>query len=261
MNTTTQLNVAGVGPVELTYDDQGQGRALLLLHGGAGPISMSGFAEFASSARPVRVLTPTHPGFNGTPRPESLVDARGLAVLYAALLEELDLRDVTVIGNSLGGWIAAELAVLNPDSLGRVVIADGVGVAVEGHSVTDTSAMTLPEIQSLAYFEPENFRIDLTALTDEQRAAFAANAATLALYAGSVAMADPTLNERLRDVEVPTLVVWGEADGIADADYGRGFAAAIPAARFQLIERSGHVPQMETPETLLDIVWEFAEQG
>jgi len=60
-------------------------------------------------------------------------------------------------------------------------------------------------------------------------------------------------------VTTPTLVVWGDSDRIADADYGRAFAEAIPGARFQLLKDTGHLPQIETPEPLLDAVWNFVE--
>jgi len=65
-------------------------------------------------------------------------------------------------------------------------------------------------------------------------------------------MADPTLLGRLVNIDLPVLVLWGEADRIVDVDYGRTFAAAIPGARFMLLPRTGHVPQMETPEVLLE---------
>jgi pimeloyl-ACP methyl ester carboxylesterase len=64
-------------------------------------------------------------------------------------------------------------------------------------------------------------------------------------------MTDPGLRGRLAGVRVPTLVVWGEADRIADPDYGRAYAGAIPGARFALLRGTGHVPQVETPQLLL----------
>jgi len=72
-------------------------------------------------------------------------------------------------------------------------------------------------------------------------------------------MADTGLSARLSAVRKPTLVVWGDSDRIADAAYGRVFADAIPGAQFQLLSDSGHLPQIETPEALLDVVWAFAE--
>ena len=73
-------------------------------------------------------------------------------------------------------------------------------------------------------------------------------------------MQDPTLLGRLATVTVPTLVVWGEADRIGDLDYGRAYAAAIPGARFEVVARAGHLPQLENPEALHVLVRDFAEQ-
>ena len=71
-------------------------------------------------------------------------------------------------------------------------------------------------------------------------------------------MLDPTLATRLAAVRVPTLVVWGDADRIADVAYGRAFAAAIPGAKFELLSETGHLPQIESPAALLDVIWNFA---
>jgi pimeloyl-ACP methyl ester carboxylesterase len=71
-------------------------------------------------------------------------------------------------------------------------------------------------------------------------------------------MADPTLTARLATLEVPALVLWGESDGIVDADYGRGYAAAIPMARFRLLTATGHSPQLETPDQVLRAIWDSA---
>ena len=85
----------------------------------------------------------------------------------------------------------------------------------------------------------------------------AGNRATLGVYAGS--MNDAGLAGRLAGVTKPTLVVWGDSDRIVDPDYGRAYAEAIPGARFQLLADTGHLPQIETPDRLLDAIWTFAE--
>src|SRR5580692_7929706 len=110
--TVMTVTVDGVGPVPVTLTERGDGRPFLLLHGGAGPQSVDGFADLMAETHQVRVLTPIHPGFAGTPRPASLTSPAGLAALYFELLERLDLEGVTVIGNSMGGWMAAEMALL-----------------------------------------------------------------------------------------------------------------------------------------------------
>ena len=128
MTTVTRhLSIPGAGEVELVVDEQGDGAPFLLLHGGAGPASMQPFAALLAGRQAARVLAPVHPGFGLTSRPAALDDVRGLAQLYAAYLAELSLEDVTVIGNSVGGWIAVELALLAPARLSRVVLVDAVG--------------------------------------------------------------------------------------------------------------------------------------
>ncbi|MGD0853815.1 MAG: alpha/beta hydrolase [Acidimicrobiales bacterium] len=242
----------------MTYTDQGTGRSFLLLHGGAGPVSMSRFADLLRGERGARVLTPTHPGFSGTPRADALQDVKGLAVLYVSLMEALELSDVTVVGNSIGGWIAAEVAMLDSPRVSAVVIMDAVGIDVDGHPVADVSTRTFPEIQSLSYFEPEKFRIDPTTFSDAQRAIMAGNFAALGLYAGGSSMIDPTLRARLGSVRAPTLVIWGESDGIADVEYGRAFASAVKGAEFVIMDRAGHLPQLEVPDRVLPLVFDFA---
>jgi pimeloyl-ACP methyl ester carboxylesterase len=72
-------------------------------------------------------------------------------------------------------------------------------------------------------------------------------------------MADPALLERLRDIAVPVLVIWGEADRMIPVEHGQAYAKAIPGARFVLIPEAGHLPQLETPDRLLTAVRDFAE--
>src|SRR5262249_26607129 len=172
------------GPVRVTVTERGAGQPVLLLHGGAGPTSVNGYADRLAWDRSVRVLTPTHPGFDGTDRPAGLTTVRHLAGVYAALLEALDLTGVTVVGNSIGGWIAAELGLLRSPRVARLVLVDAVGIEVPGHPVVDFFTLTYPQIAKLSYHDPDAFRIDPDALPPAAQAALAGNRATLAVYAG-----------------------------------------------------------------------------
>jgi pimeloyl-ACP methyl ester carboxylesterase len=261
MSTTTThlLTVKGIGPVDVTVSEGGTGRAFLLLHGGAGPQSVTGFADLLAASDPAHVVTPTHPGFGGTPRPQGFSTIGDLAALYVSLLDELDLHDVTVVGNSIGGWIASEMALLASLRISALVLVDAVGIEVEGHLVADFFSLTLDEVFQLSYHDPIAFRIDPSTMPPAQQQAMAGNRASLAVYAGTGSMVDPTLRDRLGAVTVPTLVLWGDSDQIVDPDYGRAFAAAIPSARFELLTDTGHVPQIETPQQLLEPIWSFAE--
>ena len=252
--TTYQVPYAGAGKVDLLVEERGEGQPFLLLHGGAGPVSMARFAGILA-ARGVRVITPTHPGFGRTQRPDALNSVKGLAQVYAALLDQLGVSDVTVIGNSVGGWIAAEMALLASPRVSGVVLVGAGGIEVPGHPIPDTSKLTLDQIMSLSYHDPKPFRIDPTTFTNDQRAIMAANRAALGVYAPQ--MADPTLARRLARVAVPVLVISGDSDRIVDAGYGRAYAAAIPGAKFEVLAGAGHMPQIETPDLLLETIWNF----
>ena len=255
---TYSVDLAGIGPVEVSVADYGSGQPFLLLHGGAGPASVTGFAERFAAAHQVRVLAPTHPGFGGTARPEALDSIAGLAALYLALLDQLGLTDVTVIGNSIGGWITAEIALLRSPRVSGIVLIDAVGIEVPGHPVADFFSLTMDQVFTLSFHNPAPFRIDPSTLPPAAQAVAAGNRAAIATYAGA-SMSDPALAGRLGTLEIPTLVLWGDSDGIVDLDYGRAYAAAIPMARFQVLPATGHSPQLETPDQVIHAIWDSAE--
>jgi pimeloyl-ACP methyl ester carboxylesterase len=259
VTTYTVIRPGSAGAVELTVEEVGAGRPFLLLHGGAGPTSVLPFAGYLAQHRPARVLTPTNPGWNGTPRPDDLADVPSLAELYVALLDRLDLSDVTVVGNSIGGWVAAEIALLASPRVSSIVIVNAVGITVPDHPIADFFSLTLDELAELSYHDPSRFRIDPAGLTDAQKAIMGGNRQAIAVYSGN-GMADPTLTTRLAAVTVPTLILWGQSDRIADPAYGHAYAAAIPGATYQPLFHTGHLPQLETPEPTLAAIWDFADK-
>jgi len=244
--STVALGAAGGTPV--TVEDRDRTRSFLLLHGGGGPRTMSGFADLLADRTHSRVLLPTHPGFAGTPRPDGLRSTRDLAAVYVELIERLDLADVTLIGNSFGGWLAAEIALLGSERVGRAVLVDAVGAEVPGHPVTDVSGLSPAEITAISWHDPAKAPVPPAGT-----AAPAPDLRALLAYTGA-RMADATLLGRLKELDLPVHVVWGESDGIVDPYHGRGYAAAIPGASFTLLPGTGHLPQLETPEALLGAI-------
>src|SRR3954471_6001201 len=242
---TRTLQAGADGAVEITLQDRDRTRPFLLLHGGGGVATMAGFADLLAERTHSRVLLPTHPGFGGTPKAESLTDVKALARTYVALLEELELTDVTVVGNSFGGWLAAEIALQKSPRVSGAVIIDGIGIEVDGHPPTDVSGLSPTELRAHSFHDPSKAPVPPGGGTGPSPDVLA-----LIGYTGPT-MADPTLADRLGALDVPVHVIWGESDGIVDPDYGKAYAAAIPFSTFTLLPRTGHLPQVETPEELL----------
>src|SRR4051794_21891634 len=214
--------------MSVTYTERGEGRTILLLHGGAGPASVTGYADRLAAEHKARVITPTHPGFDNTERGPETGGIKALAALYRDLLDELDLRDVVVVGNSIGGWIAAELAILGSPRIAGLVAVDAVGIEVPGHPVVDFFGLTFAQIAEASWYDPTGRVIDPAAMPEAARATMAGNRAALGAYAPS--MVDPTLRDRLGAGTGPGLVGGGGSDGVAGADHGRALARAHPGA-------------------------------
>jgi pimeloyl-ACP methyl ester carboxylesterase len=239
----------------IRIEHAGTGRTVLLLHGGAGPMSVAAFAKDLSPYK--QVITPTHPGFAGTPRPDHMTSVKELARTYVTLIERARLRDTLVIGFSIGGWIAAEMAALHPKGIAGLVLVDATGISVPGQPVLDVFSIPPGEIANFSYHTPDKYRIDPSKMTEQQIAGMRANFATLAVYSRAVNGQDPDLRDRLAAVTIPAMVVWGESDRVVTPDYGRAYAAAFPKGRFELISECGHMPQIEQPQRLRELIRAF----
>src|SRR5580700_1665587 len=168
--TVVTVTVDGIGPVPVTVTERGEGHPFLLLHGGAGPQSVDGFAELLATQEPARVIVPTHPGFGGTPRPEGLDSIRLLGRVYARLLDELGLTGVMVVGNSIGGWIAAEIALVGSPRVSGVVLVDTAGLVVPDYPAPDFFTLTMDQVAELSYYRPDAFRLDMDHMPDAVKA-------------------------------------------------------------------------------------------
>jgi pimeloyl-ACP methyl ester carboxylesterase len=229
--------------------------AVLMLHGGAGPRSVAGFA--AAMSQHAYVITPTHPGFDGTPRPDWTDSIADLADAYLYLIERLGVRHVLVIGSSFGGWIAAEIALRDTRNLVTGLVLVG-GVAIQPPAqveIADAAKVGPTEFFRMAYHNPD-LRPNLGALNDQQRAVIAGNQRTAAVYTAPN-MYDPKIHHRLHRVTVPVLVVSGEQDGVVPLEYGRALANSFPRARFAPISNAAHFPHMENPGQVFGAIGDF----
>jgi hypothetical protein len=156
-----------------------------------------------------------------------------------------------VVGVSLGGWIAAEMAVKSCARLSHLVLANPDGIKPsdrETRDIADIFAMTDGQFAELAYFDPSLGKHDYKAMPEAEVRAVARSREATARYGWSPYMHDPKLKQRPHRIRVPTLVLWGTADRIVSKPYGRAYGAAILGARFEPIERAGHFPHLEQPE-------------
>jgi pimeloyl-ACP methyl ester carboxylesterase len=215
-------------------------------------------------AQNARVIAPTHPGFGMGPAPSKLTTIDDLAYLYLDLMEAIELRDCVVVGLSLGGWIAAEMAVKTTERFSHLVLVDSVGIKVgdrESRDIADIYAITDKQLAELVYADPRSMARDVKALPESELTLMARAREATGRYAWTPYMHDPKLTGRLHRIDVPTLLLWGEADRVATPEYGRSFAAAIPGARFALLNGAGHFPHLEQPDALARRIVEFVEES
>jgi pimeloyl-ACP methyl ester carboxylesterase len=254
---THSVNLRPDLPITLT--ESGSGRPALVLHGGGGPFTVVGIAEHL--AQTMHAITPTHPGWNGTPRPDWVSGIDDIALAYLGYLEDKDLRDVLVVGSSLGGWIGAEMA--TRDDAGRIsglILLDPVGVDVDGQPIRDFFALDAREIAEYSFHDANRFYVDPVTVSDEQAARQRANMATMRIVAGEPYMHDPTLFDRLGRIEIPVLVIWGDSDRIVTPAYGAAYAAAFGQARLEIVREAGHLPQLEQPVGTFALIDDYVRQ-
>jgi len=256
---TPELDWMTVDDVRLEVIERGQGRPILWLHGEEG-LDPTAFFLAQLSARG-RVLAPSHPGFGHSPNAESIDTVDDLSYLYLDLMAARDLREVVLLGSSLGGWVAAEMAVKCADRLAALVLVGPLGIKVgdrETRDIPDIFALHPDEVGRLQYRHPAAIGVDTTALSDDQLTVIARNREATAQYAWEPYFHNPKLRRRLRRISVPTLILWGGEDRFVTADYyGAAYRAAIPGARLRTIESAGHFPHLERPDALVEAVDQF----
>ena len=231
---------------EVTLGEAGTGRTALVLHGGGGPATVQPITAHLSGA--MHVLTPVHPGWDGTARPGWLTEVGDLAAIYLQLLRDEGLRDVLVVGSSIGGWIAAEMAAADDGGLiAGLILIDSVGVLVEGEPIRDFFALDARGVAEYSFRDAERFYVDPATISPEQAAQRIANMATMRVFAGDPYMHDPGLRDGLGRVAIPVLVLWGDSDRIVTPAYGQALAAMLPQAEFAVVNQAGHLPQLEQP--------------
>src|SRR6267154_2534726 len=231
---------------------RGKGRPLLFLHP---HIGMHGSQALIDAlARHAQVIAPSHPGFGHSELPKGMASVDDMSYFYLDLIEQLDLRDLVIVGASFGGWIAAEIATKTCERLSRLVLIGAVGAKFGARDKSDiVDIFSTPR----GRWEELSFRDPAVWLPDYELTAMARNREATALFAWHPYMYNPKLRARLHRIRIPTLFLWGAQDGFAPPAYGRSYCEGVPGAKFEEIADSGHFPHMEQPEAVARRVIEF----
>jgi len=247
---STAVRPVGGKGTRLEIVEGGTGRPILFLHPGIGLRGATPFLERLTKLG--RVTAPAHPGFHGSDVPPDTTSVDDISYLYLDLLESLEAPAV-VVGVSLGGWIALEMAVKSARRMAGLVLVDSVGVRFNTRTVQDFAdiyALSSAEIDKRLYHDPSLARIDYPNTPPAELEVIARNREAETRLSWSPYLHSPHLGQRLHRVDVPTSVLWGESDGLAPPAYGKRLADALPRATFETIPGAGHFPHIEQPEEL-----------
>lgn len=249
-----------LGSIGLEVERRGRGGPLLILMGEEELERESSVLDDLQNDH--ELIIPSPPGFGRSERPEWITNPDDFSYVFLDLIEKLKLPRIPVVGFSLGGWIAAELATKDDSSIKKLVLVDAYGVKHGGpydRDIEDIWLLHPDKVAALKWRDPKKGKRDYSKMSDENLAIVARNVESFARFCWEPYMHDPKLKHRLHRIEVPTLVVWGENDGVTPLRYGEGYAKLIPGARFATIAEAGHYPHLEQPAAFLRALRAFID--
>jgi pimeloyl-ACP methyl ester carboxylesterase len=254
--TETMVEVA---QTQLYLLNGGTGSPLLVLHGVEGHEGWLSVHE--ALAQQATVYAPAHPGFAQTERPPWIETVAHQALFYHWFLQESGLQGIDLIGVGVGGWIAAQMAVMCQATLRHLILVDAAGVRPRQGEVADIFIIPWREMVERSLYDAKHCaeaeRIYTAAPLQEFGGMREAGRSMAMRMCYRPYMYDPALLPTLGKIRVPTLVVWGAQDQIIPIDCGHLYQQAIPGAALRVIDRCGHWAHFEQPQTLAEIIREF----
>jgi len=249
-----------VAGLDLHIVKGGSGDPLLVLHDEMGQTAPLRYAE--ELARDFTLHMPAHPGFGITERLDWIMTMRDLAGWYLRALEELRLERVNVLGFSLGGWLAAEMACQSPQAFGKMALVAPAGIKPPTGEILDMFLIVAKEYLKVSFLDPNSTleypiicpeeaspeQVELWELAREE-------ACRLSWRPYMHHQALPHLLGRLKDL--PTLLVWGEQDPVIPVSAGEAYQQAIQGARLEILSGCGHHPESEKTEEFVGLIRNF----
>jgi pimeloyl-ACP methyl ester carboxylesterase len=239
----------------------GSGAPVLFLHGAGGLLGDNPFLD--SLAQRYHVFAPEWPGYGESTGDELLEDMLDFTLHGWDLVDALGLRQPHLIGHSMGGMIAAEMACLAPRDLSKLVLVGAAGLWLDERPIPDIFAMLPHEIAEALFVDPARGAALLTGgadLTDiEALKDFYVITQRRLAMAGKILFPIPNrrLSKRLYRLSAPTLVLWGAADRLIPAAYAAQWKTLIPGARVVTIDAAAHMLPWEQPKAFVDAVGTF----
>jgi pimeloyl-ACP methyl ester carboxylesterase len=246
-HSTTTVAVRGC---IITLMRGGSGPPLLFLHGSSGAGAWLPFMQ--SLAARFDVIVPEHPGFGASDTPDWLDTIHDLAYFYLDFLDALGLDRVHLVGVSLGGWIAAELAVRDTSRLASLTLVDAAGIHVP--DVARLDPFLRNDEQRIRDFFHDQTRADemvARLLRPELEDVTMKNRIMTAKLAWQPRAYDPHLRKWLHRIDVPTLIVWGANDRLFPVEHAYAYQQLIPGSKAVIIPECGHIPQVEKPDVFV----------
>lgn len=260
VNTVSVRN----GLFDIKVRTDGRGAPLLFLHGAGGLRDREPF--LADLATAFTVYAPAHPGFETSTGLEHIDDVLDMVVYYNDLLDALHLDAVHVVGHSLGGMIAAELAALSPQRVRKLVLVSAVGLWLEHQPVADFFAMTPEQLGGALWHDPTSeVAKAMMAMPQDEKAQLEAylirmqHLSTAGKFLWPIP--DKGLKKRIHRIAAPTLVLWGQSDGLVPVVYAHEFQKRIAGARITILPRCGHLPMYEDPAGFASAVTGFLQSS
>jgi len=246
----------------------GAGEPIVYLHSAGGETTNPALEELAADHE---VFVPVFPGFGESAGLEHIDDMEDAVFHLLDVLDALGLRAPTVIGLSLGGWMAAELATRAPERVGRLVLVSPVGLRIEGAPVPDLFGRRPGDLADDLYADQSNPMAQMMHLLDDwvgdvtkmvdlpagMLMPMVQSMAATAKLGWNPYLHNPKLPGRLRRITAPTLVVAGSADRFTPRAHADAYAAGIADARLVVIDGAGHMVPMERPAEFAAAVREF----
>ena len=243
---------------KVTVEIKGTGKPLLLLHSEDRYEFGAGFVE--ELAKKYSVIMPSMPGFNESTLPDSIRTIEDMSYLYLDLLDEMKLKDTSVIGFSVGGWLACEIATKNSSSLKKLILVDPVGIKNRGpydRDIEDIYYNQFAVVKKMKFHDINKDPRILTDMSDAEAMSEAKARESTARLCWDPYFHNPSLRNRLNRVKLKTLLIWGKNDGIVKPAYGRGYAKRISGSKLVTIAKAGHFPHIEQEEEFMKHVRAF----